>query len=57
MSDPDKALYMLDVAEERKLLPTYQINWTRAQIYGSAKECGRVAVKWGEIGVGRRFGA
>ena len=49
LSDPDKALYMLDVAEERKLLPTYQINWTRAQIYGSAKNMERVAVKWGKL--------
>lgn len=57
LSDPDKALYMLDVAEERKLLPTYQINWTRAQIYGSAKNMERVAVKWGKLVIGRRFGA
>lgn len=49
LSDPDKALYMLDVAESRELLPAYQINWTRAQIYGSAKQMERVAVKWGKL--------
>lgn len=49
LTDPDKALHMLDVVESRKLLPTYQINWTRAQIYGSAKKMERVAVKWGKL--------
>lgn len=49
LSDPDQALAMLDEAERQKALPSFQINWTRAQIYGGFKKMERVAVKWGKL--------
>lgn len=49
MNDPDQALLMLDQAEKHKLIPLYQINWTRAQIFGGPKQMGRIALNWAEI--------
>ena len=49
MNNPDGALQMLDLAESRQLLPLYQINWTRAQIFGGPKQMGRIALNWAEI--------
>lgn len=49
MTDPDRALSLLDESEKRKRLPAYQINWTRSQIYGGIKQMGRIALKWGEL--------
>lgn len=48
-NNPDEALSMLDQAEEKRAIAPYKINWTRAQIYGSLKEMGRMALKYGEI--------
>ena len=46
LSDPDRALLLLDEAEKRESLPQFQIDWTRAQIYGGPKRMERMAVKW-----------
>ena len=46
LTDPDRALSLLDLAEERKAFPQFQIDWTRAQIYGGPKRMERMAVKW-----------
>ena len=48
LSDPDRALLLLDEAEKRESLPQYQIDWTRAQIYGGPKRMERMAAKWGK---------
>lgn len=48
MTDPDRALSLLDLAEERQSFPRFQIDWTRAQIYGGPKRMERMAVKWGK---------
>ena len=52
LTDPDQALSLLDLAEERNSFPQFQIDWTRAQIYGGPKRMERMAAKWG-----KRFGA
>ncbi len=49
MSDPDEALSLLDEAERRATIPLFQINWTRAQIYGGAKKMERMAAKYGRL--------
>ena len=48
LSDPDRALLLLDEAEKRESVPQYQIDWTRAQIYGGPKRMERMAAKWGK---------
>lgn len=48
LSDPDRALLLLDKAEKRESFPQYQIDWTRAQIYGGPKRMERMAAKWGK---------
>ncbi len=48
LSDPDRALLLLDEAEKRESFPQYQIDWTRAQIYGGPKRMERMAAKWGK---------
>lgn len=48
LTDPDQALSLLDLAEERNSFPQFQIDWTRAQIYGGPKRMERMAAKWGK---------
>lgn len=48
LSDPDRALLLLDEAEKRESFPQFQIDWTRAQIYGGPKRMERMAAKWGK---------
>lgn len=48
LSNPDRALLLLDEAEKRESFPQFQIDWTRAQIYGGPKRMERMAAKWGK---------